>query len=124
MSLGRDLEIAKLNLIGKTEQQIRAALFKVAELTIRATPVDTGRARGNWQASINKPILQTLKRNDKSGAGRIKRAQAVIDKVQIGNTFFLTNNLPYALRLEFGWSKQAPTGMLRNAVSAVARALR
>jgi hypothetical protein len=31
---------------------------------------------------------------------------------------FLTNNLPYALRLEYGWSKnQAPAGMVGLAVA-------
>lgn len=29
------------------------------------------------------------------------------------NEFTLTNNLPYAERLEYGWSNQAPQGMVR-----------
>jgi hypothetical protein len=30
-----------------------------------------------------------------------------------GQTIFITNSLPYAQRLEYGWSKQAPLGVVR-----------
>ena len=30
--------------------------------------------------------------------------------------FYITNNLPYIMRLEFGYSKQAPAGMARITV--------
>jgi hypothetical protein len=32
----------------------------------------------------------------------------------IGNTFFFTNNVPYIRRLEYGYSEQAPQGMVRR----------
>jgi hypothetical protein len=34
-----------------------------------------------------------------------------------GNTFYMTNNVPYALALEYGWSKQAPQGIVRTILS-------
>ena len=33
------------------------------------------------------------------------------------NKITLTNNLPYAQRLEYGWSQQAPQGFVRVNVS-------
>ncbi len=53
---------------------------------------------------------------DKSDA----RALAVLnEKVagwKPGQTIWILNSLPYAKRLEYGWSKQAPGGMVRLAV--------
>ena len=38
-----------------------------------------------------------------------------------GNVVYLTNNLPYAQRLEYeGWSKQAPAGMVRVNMARIA----
>ena len=36
-----------------------------------------------------------------------------IAPAKFGATIYLVNNLPYAVRLEYGWSKQAPAGMVR-----------
>lgn len=49
------------------------------------------------QTSINR-AKQVLGSN-RSGAGKIKR-------------IYIANGLPYILRLENGWSKQAPAGMV------------
>jgi hypothetical protein len=35
-------------------------------------------------------------------------------RVAVGDLYYLTNNLPYIERLEYGWSKQAPGGMVRK----------
>jgi hypothetical protein len=37
---------------------------------------------------------------------------------------YLTNALPYARRLEYGWSKQAPSGMVRISAMRFAEAVR
>jgi hypothetical protein len=37
-----------------------------------------------------------------------------VEALQAGNTFYMTNNLPYAVELEFGHSTQAPTGIVRK----------
>lgn len=35
-------------------------------------------------------------------------------ELKLGDTFYFTNNMPYAERIEFkGWSSKAPTGMVR-----------
>jgi hypothetical protein len=40
-----------------------------------------------------------------------------------GEIIYLTNSLPYARRLEYGWSKQAPAGMVRITVANFERHL-
>ena len=95
------------------DEVIRGTLLDLSKRIILRTPVDTGRARGNWQVSYNAPESGVLQRDDLSGQGTIAE---VAQQTQIagGNVWYLTNNLPYIQRLEFeGWSDQAPSGMVR-----------
>lgn len=123
MSFGSDLNRARLNLMDYTEKQIRGTLFGLVSRIIKESPVDTGRFRANWQASINTPLKNQKQAKDPSGAGAIGNAGSVLQSLNIGETFYLTNNVPYAQRLEYGYSKQAPAGMLRINVERVRAAL-
>jgi hypothetical protein len=50
---------------------------------------------------------------DRTGTVSIQNiVRGVREEGAAGKVHFLTNNLPYALRLEYGWSKQAPHGMV------------
>ncbi len=76
-----------------------------------------GTARGNWQASINSPIMNEIARSDENGNATIAATKNAIDQA-FGNVYYLTNNVPYIRRLEYeGWSTQAPSGMLRVTVA-------
>jgi len=81
-----------------------------------ATPVDTGRARGNWQASLGTGISTTSPRTDKSGAATIAQGISRIAARRAGQDIHLTNNLPYIGRLDEGHSAQAPAGFIERAV--------
>lgn len=123
MSFSADLDKAVLNLKGYTEKQVKGTLFSLAARVIKESPVDTGRFRGNWQASLNTPNKSTTGSLDRSGGGAINEVAAVVNNLQLGQVFWLTNNLPYARRLEYGYSKQAPNGFLRINVQRVQFAL-
>lgn len=73
-----------------------------------------GRFRGNWQVSFGAPATAEVQRVDPSG-GATKAAGAVVLAAYRGgiNSIWLTNTVPYAQRLEYGWSSQAPGGMVR-----------
>lgn len=123
MSLDKDLPQAVLNLKGFAKKKVQGTLFALCSRIIKESPVDTGRFRGNWQASIGSPLRNKLNTTDPSGAGSINKMGNVVQSLDMGQTFYMTNNLPYATRLEFGYSKQAPTGMLRVNVQRVRAAL-
>lgn len=77
-----------------------------------------GRFRGNWQLSISVPATAQLDRIDPSGAQAIASAAAALSGFKAGPSIYFMNNLPYGPRLEFeGWSKQAPSGMVRVTVA-------
>ncbi len=92
---------------------IGSALEAYSRLIIRS-PVDTGRFRGNWMIAVGtEPTGMDLNRFDKSGSETIAKGFDVSGKFQLGDTIMIRNNLAYAVPLEYGWSKQAPAGMVR-----------
>lgn len=82
-----------------------------------------GRFKGNWQTGIGLINTDTSSAEDKSGAGSISRTVSAMQSWKPGQTIYMTNSLPYAKRLEYGWSQQAPGGMVRLTVQDYARTL-
>lgn len=77
------------------------------------TPVDTGRARGNWQIGIGNDPTSELERKGYAGGEELQK----LDNLESEETIYISNNLSYIRRLEYGWSKQAPQGMVGVTVS-------
>ena len=109
---------------GKTERKMTQIGRKVAlelfKRVIYKTPVDTGRARSNWQVTIGTTASGTVEIDDKSGAATMGKAVADSRGLKAGDTIYLTNNLPYIRKLEEGWSRQAPAGMVALTVQEFA----
>lgn len=95
------------------ETVMRSVSLKLFSAIIKASPVDTGRFRGNWQTTGVTPATGLIAGVDPTGNKAVNSAATFITNAQGWDTFTLTNNLPYAERLEYGWSKQAPVGMVR-----------
>lgn len=102
-------------------QEKALKIFKksIIDLTsdiISDTPVDTGRLKNNWFPSVGAASEQTAEATANEAGDRAEsfaNSELTLDK-----TFYFTNNLPYAFRIEFeGWSKnKAPQGMVRRNV--------
>ena len=97
------------------DQGIRATILELSTAIIKDTPAKTGRARGNWQASIGRGATGEVSVVNKR-AGEAKAILNVNQKasVAVGDLYYLTNNVPYIERLEYGWSKKHPDGMVRK----------
>jgi hypothetical protein len=96
----------------RLDQIVRRSLLDVSRNVILKTPVDTGRARNNWQTAINVIPDGISEGQDKSGAKAIGSANATIGGA-VGQVYYLVNNLAYIRKLEYGHSDQAPSGMVR-----------
>lgn len=83
------------------------------------TPVDTGRARANWQVEIGSRPSGVIEADDKQGDATIRKGQAELEseRVPLFPLIFISNNLPYIRRLEEGWSSQN-SGFVQRAVDA------
>lgn len=107
----------------KAELVVRRAALELQSGMIEKSPVDTGRFKGNWQCGIGAMNADTSQGEDKSGQGAIGRTAATLAGWRPGQTIWLTNSLPYARRLEYGWSQQAPAGMVRLTFQAYGSAV-
>lgn len=83
------------------------------------TPVSTGRAKGNWQVSTGQPITYPLRRLDPQGAVTLRAGLLVLQSMTRVESVWITNNVPYALKLERGHSAKAPYGMLALGLEAI-----
>jgi hypothetical protein len=99
----------------------RKIAFELDSAVVLGTPVDVGRARGNWYPSISIPSGEINEETtDKNGDQSLARIQGLVLNAKLGQVVWLTNNLPYILPLENGSSKQAPRGMVDINVERVA----
>lgn len=111
----------------KADQIVRQIALAADRTLVLNTPVDTGRARANWQASLGQPAVGTIDaspgRRAATGAATAQ-AEAVIAGYKGGPNaaIFLTNNLPYIVPLNNGHSKQQPAGFIERALDVVMRA--
>lgn len=105
---------------GMLPQEIEIFMKKISmdilSGVVMKTPVDTGRARGNWDASVNnEPTGFQEEKKDKTGADTIEKGKQTIQGADVskhGDTIFLVNNVPYISDLEKGSSRQNRAGML------------
>lgn len=104
------------------EQTVRGTLLSLSSAIIKDTPVDTGRLRSNWMPSVGSPDTSQVPAT--SEAQTISALSGVVGNLTMGQTFYLTNNLPYAAAIEYGHSKRFPEGMLRKNVAKYDRAIR
>lgn len=90
-------------------------VIKSANAIVDLSPVDTGRFKANWQITANSPAQQSLNDYDKVG-GETKRALArqarAVANSKATSVIYITNRLDYAVDLEYGSSRQAPSGVL------------
>jgi hypothetical protein len=98
----------------KMEKVVIKSFIGLSTDVIKDSPVLSGRLRANWMPDINKFDNSTTEATDKSGAKTIANVIDEANKFKLGDTLTLSQNLPYAIPIEFHqWSKKAKGGMLR-----------
>lgn len=109
--------------------KIRSALDLMNRIVLM-TPVDTGRARGNWQLTQRSPAKGKVSEDDPKvskaespPSAIIKEAEQTASGSQPGDDIWISNNLPYIEALEEGHSQQAPHGMVALALVEVEQGL-
>lgn len=111
-----------LEAIGQTFKDV---VIQVGETLINLSPVDTGRFKANWHASLDRVEPATFDDYDKEGDETIASLIAAFNDLQPGQTVYIVNNLAYAIPLEYGHSQtQAPAGMVRLTVAQFQKIVR
>jgi hypothetical protein len=104
-----------------TNKLVRLVALEALKNIIIETPVDTGRARSNWFIGIDTPIDDITDETNWQGNSADQQAKLLqpTDKSEI----WLSNNLPYIVRLNDGWSDQAPAGFVEKGVAAAEKSI-
>lgn len=97
----------------RQEAVARDFIARLGTDVIVSSPVDTGRFRANWRAGIDEIDGSTDQESDKQGTVSINRVAQAAKTMKMGDVIYVTNSLHYAMKLEYGWSRQAPYGMVR-----------
>lgn len=103
------------------ELAFRKSVMDFLRFVVQLTPVDTGRAKGNWITALQ-PTDKTLDINDKSGSQTISKGSALISADKTFHLFVM-NNLNYVPILNTGTSTQAAAGFIERAQDAAFRPL-
>jgi len=94
---------------------VKKIAFQLHDDIVVRTPVDTGRARSNWNIAIgDNPDLSTKEEYAYHAAAASKKS--VLTTMSVLDRIWITNSLPYIEALENGHSQQAPAGMVKLAV--------
>jgi len=115
-----------------TEQVIKKLTLDVVANLRRAaseggTPVKTGWARANWMANVG-GSTEGVNGDPNAVAAAEGAQQAALGSVLAyklaGGPVFITNNVPYILKLNEGSSKQAAAGFVQRAIQEAVTGLR
>lgn len=113
MSFSGDLDKFRIRTMAKFEKVKRLSAFDLFSAVVLATPVDKGVLRNNWFVANGTPSTE-MTDTGAFPAAVIARMRVEINRVTLDKDVILTNNLPYAIPIEFdGHSAQAPEGMVR-----------
>lgn len=131
--LARNLRVLAKRIPENANVMVRTVALAIDQTLVLNTPVDTGRARGNWQVTIGEPATGEVEGLPLRPKGKKKAAAVISSPVEDtgmvaikaaisatkdfkGGTIFIVNNLPYIVPLNNGHSQQAPAGFVQTAI--------
>lgn len=115
---------------GNADKVVRKVVIDMGSSIIMKTPVGDpdywqspppkgyvgGRARANWQYGNGAMPGGAIDNVDPSGGATIGKIVAGVSTSPSASVHWIANSLPYINRLEDGYSRQAPAGMLKLTV--------
>lgn len=101
-----------LQVLADGDSHLRKVSAEMLQQVIIGSPVDTGAFRGNHRISINsEDNTYDVSSADKGSNTTQEQGNQKILQAKLGDTVYVQNNLPYAVALENGHSKQKPNGV-------------
>ena len=109
-----------VSVLSEADTLTKKVTGEILQKVVVASPVDTGQFRNNWVVGVNHLNTSTTTETDKSGQGAISRGIATIASGGgIGKIVYLSNSLKYSVRLNSGWSQQAPMNFVELSMQSV-----
>lgn len=106
---------------GHADTVIKKLALEIFTGVVEMSPVKSGRFKGNWTVAHGGIPFQLLDLFDKEGDETIRKAVAKLNVIPVSDRpIYISNGLPYGPRLENGWSKKAPVGMVGVTLARIA----
>lgn len=106
-----------VQIVSDSEEHVKNIVMDTVQSLVNTSPVDTGAYRASHIVSIGSVDMGV--RGSEVNANQDAAIQAV--KIKLGNLVYIQNNLPYAERLENGWSDQAPQGVYNTTFNFISQ---
>lgn len=95
----------------------KGVAMTVVEDVALETPVLTGQAAANWKTQIGAPDQSyDMGPNANAGQQSVDNAKVNLSGLAMGQTVYITNNVPYIVSLNSGYSAKAPAGFVEMAI--------
>ena len=101
---------------------VRKIALELYDGVTKKPPVDTGRAKGNWNMSVGRKDTSTNDNATSTPQGQPAKKPFLIKGSGV-SVIYITNSLPYIYALEHGHSQKASAGMVAVTVNEVRASL-
>lgn len=113
-------DLAVENSIVEQNTAMRRLILGVFTRCIKASPVDKGRFRSAWTVSLDRRTVDDSSHENEKPKGHLdmetfSRGHLTVKSFDLraNKVTYIQNNMPYAARLEYGYSTQASQGVAR-----------
>lgn len=103
----------------ETKSHTYATANRLWDEIIRLSPVYTGQYRASWNMTVDREVTKTVDIGGAPGAPLPPPKRPYLRSSQKLPTVYIVNGKPYAERIEYGWSGQAPFGVVINAMAII-----
>jgi hypothetical protein len=117
MTVAQDVQKIQQSLSQKTSQLLVLLMAETDARLKMKSPVLYGRFRASWTIGVGQ--IDPSVAPEPAPGQHVATPEPRIPAITVGQTYYHANSLPYARRLEYGWSKKAPGGMVRIVAAEV-----
>lgn len=117
----------------RQHERVNKLALSITLKLLQDTPVDTAQAISNWILSLGGPADEQIGPYTPGEFGSTRQmnigaaynvAMFGISDRNLGQTIYIQNSLPYIVKLNNGWSAQAPSGFFQTDVMNAVRSAR
>lgn len=110
-----------MHLIGHLENVAKSRALSIGKEVfdgvVSRTPVRTGSLRASWRASIGAPDYSVV--NSQDTKVPLPAPIFPLTSMPLYAKLYISNGQKYVMPIEYGWSSQAPQGMIRVTLASL-----
>ncbi|MGE8653770.1 MAG: hypothetical protein ACN6NV_08495 [Acinetobacter gandensis] len=100
-----------LDVLKTADDHLKKIVGETLQQVVVRSPVMDGEFRASHKVTLDSPDNTYKKDFDDSGAATLSEGLKVAASAKFGGLVYIQSNSPYGIRLEHGYSQQAPNGV-------------